>query len=126
MTSPAIPMGSGLAIAQGAATNAGSLAAAAAPGSDQAKIAKVAKQFEAIFIRQMLAEARKTSFNDGLFGGQGDQTFREMQDSRFADIAAEKGTFGMAKMIERQLLARSNATMPAPVAPAAAGTRTGG
>ena len=84
----------------------------AAPGQDRAKIKQVARQFEAIFVRQMLAEARKTSLagpDGGLFGGQGDQTFREMQDSRFADIAAQKGTFGLAKMIEKQLLARAAA-----------------
>lgn len=96
-------------------------AAPVAPGSDRAKIAKVAKQFEAIFIRQMLASARRTSLDkDGLFSSQGADTFRDMQDSRFADIAADKGTFGMARMIEKQLLARSATSAPA------ANTRTGG
>jgi flagellar protein FlgJ len=93
-----------------------------APGSgagmDRAKMHKVAQQFEAIFVRQILAEARKTSLDggeNGLFGKQ-DQTFREMQDARYADIAASKGTFGLARMIEKQLLARSAASAPAPKA----------
>lgn len=69
-----------------------------------AKLAEVAQQFEAIFVRQMLAAARKADFGgDDVLGGQGMDTFRQMQDERFADIAAERGSFGMAKMIEAQL-----------------------
>lgn len=98
------------------------------PGAeaDAAKIRQVARQFEAIFVRQMLAEARKTSLDNGensLFGQQ-DQTFREMQDARFADLAAEKGTFGLARMIEKQLTARSAASAPASL-PASAGKAGG-
>ncbi|MDE2405407.1 MAG: rod-binding protein [Sphingomonadales bacterium] len=123
----ALPTAPALALATGAAGAAGA-AAPAAPGAQasRAQVAKVARQFEAIFIRQMLAEARKTTFDkDGLFSSQGNQTFQEMQDSRFADIAADKGTFGLAKMIEKQLLARSSASAPT-TAPAAATGQTGG
>ena len=68
-------------------------------------IAKAARGFEAIFVRQMLATARKADFggDDALTGGQGMDTFRQMQDQHLADIAAERGSFGMAKMIEAQL-----------------------
>ena len=78
------------------------LAATAKP--QNAKLAEVARQFEAIFVRQMLAAARKADFggDDGP-GGQGMATFRQIQDDRFADIAAERGSFGMAKMIAAQL-----------------------
>jgi len=75
-------------------------------GTDRAQLAAAAKQFEAIFVRQMLAAARKTHFGDdasGLGGGQGADTFRSMQDEHFADIAADTGAFGLAKMIEQQL-----------------------
>jgi peptidoglycan hydrolase FlgJ len=69
-----------------------------------AQLAEVSQQFEAIFVRQMLAEARKTHFgDDSLLGGQGMDTFRQMQDDRFAQIAAERGSFGLGKMIEAQL-----------------------
>ena len=75
----------------------------AAPARDP-QVTKVAQQFEAIFVRQMLAEARKSHLSgDDLLGGQGMETFRQMQDDRFADIAAERGSFGLAKMIEAQL-----------------------
>ncbi|MBU6266139.1 MAG: rod-binding protein [Sphingomonadales bacterium] len=91
--------------------------APAAPSANRAQVAKVAKQFEAIFVRQMLAEARKTTFDkDGLFSSQGSETFMQMQDERFADIAASKGTFGLATMIEKQLLAHPGAAPSAPAA----------
>ena len=75
----------------------------ASHGTDRAQLVAAAKQFEAIFVRQMLAAARKADFggDDGP-GGQGMATFRQMQDDRFADIAAERGSFGMAKMIAAQ------------------------
>jgi flagellar protein FlgJ len=74
-----------------------------AKSDDRAKLKEAAKQFEAIFVRQMLAAARKTSFDDGLFDGQGMDTFRQMQDERFADIASQTGALGLASMIEAQL-----------------------
>ena len=79
---------------------------AAAPDVTPAhqKIAQSAEQFEAIFVRQMLAEARKSHFGgDALFGGQGMETFRQIQDERFADIAARSGAFGIGKMVAAQL-----------------------
>ncbi|MDE8651145.1 rod-binding protein [Novosphingobium album (ex Liu et al. 2023)] len=72
--------------------------------SDRAKLAEVAKQFEAIFMRQMLAAARKTDFGgDDLFGGQAMETFRQMQDEHFADLTAKSGSLGLAAKIEAQL-----------------------
>ena len=43
-------------------------------------------------------------------------TFRQMQDERFADIAAQRGAFGIAKALEAQL-ARMVEPDPAPIAP---------
>ena len=79
-------------------------AASAKPQGQRAQLAAAAKQFEAIFVRQMLASARKTDFGGGgLFDSEALGTFRQMQDERFADIASERGAFGMAKMIEARL-----------------------
>ena len=59
---------------------------------------------EAKVLRQMLASARKTDFGgSSLFDSEALGTFRQMQDERFADIASERGAFGMAKMIEARL-----------------------
>ena len=85
-------------------------AAPAAPApQDREKLAKAAKDFEAIFVRQMLAAARKTDFGgNDLFGGAGLDTFRQMQDERFAEIAAERGTFGIARLLEGRLAAKGS------------------
>lgn len=75
----------------------------ASHGSDRERLAGAAKAFEAIFVRQMLAAARQSGFGDSLIGGQGLETFRAMQDSHFADLAAQTGSLGLAKQIEVQL-----------------------
>jgi flagellar protein FlgJ len=70
---------------------------------DRQALAKAATRFEAIFARQMLASARKAGFGDSLFSSQGNDTFRQMLDERFADIMADSGSLGLGKTIETQL-----------------------
>ena len=76
--------------------------AAAAPQSPQsASLRKAAQGFEAIFVRQILASARQSSLGDeDLFGSQANDTFTQMRDERFADIAASTGAFGLARQLE--------------------------
>jgi flagellar protein FlgJ len=69
----------------------------------RAKLGGAAKEFEAIFVRQMLSSARKASFGDELFGSSATDTFRDMQDSQYADLTAKSGTLGLAKQIEAHL-----------------------
>lgn len=75
----------------------------ASHGTDRAQLAAAAKQFEAIFVRQMLAAARKTHFGGDALDSQGMDTFRTMQDANFADLAANTGAFGIARQIEAAL-----------------------
>ena len=82
--------------------------AAKADATDREKLKVVSKQFEAVFVREMLAAARKTSFGSeggagDIDGGQGLDTFRQLQDERFADVTAQSGTLGLAKIIEAQM-----------------------
>lgn len=80
------------------------LSAASPAGSDRARLGEAARQFEAIFLRQMLSAARNADLGgDELFGGQGEETFREMRDARFAEIASNTGAIGLAASIEAQL-----------------------
>ena len=80
------------------------LGAPAASGGQQERLAEAAQQFEAILLRQMLAAARNTDFGgNDLFGGQGEDTFREMRDAQFAQVASESGALGFAARIEAQL-----------------------
>lgn len=72
--------------------------------TDRQKLSAVAKQFEAIFMRQMLSAARKTDFGgDQLFSSQALDTFNQMQDEHFADVTAQTGTLGFASIIEAQM-----------------------
>lgn len=75
----------------------------ASHGTDRERLAGAAKAFEAIFVRQMLAAARQSGLGESLIGGQGLETFRAMQDSHFADLAAQTGALGLARQIEAQL-----------------------
>lgn len=80
------------------------VSATAPGGSERERLAEAAKQFEAIFVRQMLSAARKADLGgDELFGGSGDETFREMRDAQFAEAAASTGALGLATKIEAQL-----------------------
>lgn len=71
--------------------------------TDAKKLHEVAQQFEAIFVRQMLAESRKSNLGDQLFSGQGTDTFREMQEQTIASATTKSGGLGFAKMIEKKL-----------------------
>ena len=94
-----------------------------------AQIKKTSQQFEAIFVRQMLSEAHKSSFGETMTDSKGADTFTDMQDARFADIASQKGAFGLGAMIEKQLIHREHqgsGTAAAPAAPAPPVPGTGG
>lgn len=110
--------------ATSAATTASPAAIAAKPRDDREELKAAAKQFEAIFVRQMLAAARSTSFDkDGLFDSQAMGTFRQMQDDKVAQTVADTGALGMATMIEAQLArflpaAQTSAQAPAQTNPA--------
>jgi len=68
--------------------------------ADQAKTA--AKQLEAFFLRQLLAEARPAG-GGGIDSGFAGDTFKQMLDEALADKMAGAGGLGMAAMFERQL-----------------------
>jgi len=91
----------------------------AQPQNQREQLAAAAKQFEAIFVRQMLSAARKTDFGgEKLFDSQAMGTFRQMQDERVADTVSSTGAFGMAKMIEARLVQMLPAEKPAGEKPA--------
>jgi peptidoglycan hydrolase FlgJ len=62
---------------------------------------QTAQQFEAIFLRQMIASMRAPAIGDDLFGSDASNQFRDMSDARLADSMA--GKFGIAALIETQL-----------------------
>ncbi|MES2496782.1 MAG: rod-binding protein [Pseudomonadota bacterium] len=83
----------------------GALADPKAAELDQLKAA--AKQFEAIFTRQMLKSTRDAKLcDDDLFGSDATDQFRDMQDGNLADQLAGKGAIGIADLLVRQFQAR--------------------
>jgi flagellar protein FlgJ len=96
----------------GVSIKTGVLADPKASELDQLKAA--AKQFEAIFTRQMLKSMRDAKLSeDDLFGSDATDTFREMQHGQLADELANKGAIGIADLLVRQLEARVSKTGPA-------------
>lgn len=65
-------------------------------------LAKVAKQFEAVFMRQMIGSMRQAGLAEDAFGSSASEQFRDMQDSNLADSMADKGGFGIAQLLLQQ------------------------
>ena len=74
-------------------------------------LAKAAKAFEAVFLRQMIGSMRQASLGDELFGSSAADQFRDMSDARLADSMAEGKGFGIAELLTKQFAARA---VPAP------------
>jgi len=72
--------------------------------SDDAEaLRNAAKQFESVFMSQMLKQMRSTVHKEEMFhGGAGEDIFTEMLDEKFAEKMSERGT-GIADMLFRQL-----------------------
>lgn len=87
----------------GAALSTAVSGVSGAVDATRAKLHGAAKEFEAIFVRQMLSSARQAGFGDQLFGSGAVDTFREMQDGKIADLVAQNGTLGLAKQIEAHM-----------------------
>ena len=52
-----------------------------------------------------MSAARASNFGDDDVFGKMDQTFVQMRDDRFAEIASQSGALGLAAQIERHLAA---------------------
>lgn len=63
---------------------------------------EVARQFEAIFLRQILSGLQKTDGHGG--DNSGDQLYRSMMIESVADSAAEAGGIGLSEVILRSML----------------------
>lgn len=79
---------------------------AARNAAQSGDLKKAAQAFEAIFLRQLLSSARATDFGgEKIFDGPGLTQFQAMFDGKIAEISAQRGAFGIAEAIERQLSA---------------------
>jgi len=78
-------------------------AAAAAKAKQRAELEKVAKNFEAIFVRKMVSTMRSASGGESLDGSAAVDQFQEMSDAKMADNLADHGGLGIAQMLLSQL-----------------------
>ncbi len=63
------------------------------------KLAKVAQQFEALFVGQMLKSARAAALAVDPLEGQAGATFHDFQDEQRAQALAKAAPLGVAKML---------------------------
>lgn len=74
---------------------------------DRAQIEKVARDFEAVFARQLISSMRDAGFGDALFPGQSTH-FRDLYDQQLAKTLSSAGAgLGLAPVIARQLSAQA-------------------
>ncbi|GHV15091.1 hypothetical protein AGMMS49938_12480 [Fibrobacterales bacterium] len=78
--------------------------------TDDAKKWKAAQEFEAMFVHQMMKSMRKTVPQDEEMSS-GRRIFTEMLDEQISNSASKNGSFGIAKMVYKEL-AGENATPP--------------
>lgn len=87
------------------ADRAESMVSRASQERDIGKIKQLSKDFEAIFLEQMLRTMRSSVQKSGLIdGGNAEEIYRSMLDSEYAKLMAGQSSSGLAQMIERQLL----------------------
>ena len=71
--------------------------------SDNAALNEVADQFEAIFIENLLKQARDSKLSDGLFDTNADDNFVEMFDRELANNSSKSVDIGIAQAIIQQM-----------------------
>ena len=62
----------------------------------------VAEQFEAIFVHQMLKQARQGKLAEGIFSSEAQDTFNNMLDIEYSQILSKKNNFGIADALIKQ------------------------
>lgn len=72
--------------------------------SEQEKIGKLCREFEAVLLRQILQAAQKTVITSELTPeAAGSEMYRDLITSQLAEAISHSGSFGFAKDLEREL-----------------------
>jgi peptidoglycan hydrolase FlgJ len=82
---------------------------------EREKIAEVSKQFEAVLLKQILSQAQKPLFKNSLVGESGSSgaIYQDMVTQQLADRISRGGSFGFAKVLEKELSAQHLKKVPA-------------
>jgi flagellar protein FlgJ len=95
----------------------------AAAKDPKAAIKETAKQFEALFMQQLMKSMREATISSGMLDNEGTKLGTEMLDSQYANkMSGLPG--GLADAIARQLERQMGGAAAAPSTPAAAGAAT--
>ncbi len=71
---------------------------------EKEKLKKACKDFEALFVNQLMKEMRKTVKKSGFMdGGNAEKIFQSMLDEKYAEAIADSGEMGLADMMYRQI-----------------------
>ena len=72
--------------------------------TDREKVGEACRQFEAVLLRQMLGEARKTVISSGAEDDPAvSGIYNDMITNQLADGISRSGAFGLARSLESQL-----------------------
>jgi len=113
----------GVAGASGDATSIAALRSAAAR-DPKAAIRETAKQFEALFMQQLMKSMREATMSSGMLDNSGTQLGTELLDTQYANkMSGLPGGLAaaIARQLERQLGSGAAAALAAPAAAGAAG-----
>jgi len=99
---------------QGAAMLAQSAQTRAPAAANNAEVAaKTSKEFESVFISHFLGSMFQGISTDGpTGGGQGEEMFRSLMIDQYGKSIEQRGGFGLATAVQRQLLKHQE--VPAP------------
>jgi peptidoglycan hydrolase FlgJ len=75
-------------------------------GPEDEALMNVSKQYEGLFVNQLVNAMRKTVDQGGglIPQSQGERVFQAMLDSEYAQKISDAGTLGLGRMIYEQLL----------------------
>lgn len=76
------------------------------------KLLQASKDFEAIFVRQILASMHTNTTKNTVFGnsGQGQEIYQSIYDSKLADQIAQGQGLGVGKVLYRQISQQNHLT----------------
>ena len=97
------------------------LAAAPKPTGDTAKADAASKEYESVFISQFLGSMFSGISADGpTGGGEGEEMFRSLMIDQYGKSMEQRGGFGLASALQRQLLKHQEIPVANDAVPAAA------
>lgn len=80
-------------------------AAPALSAKDIAKAEETAKEFEAVFVSEMMKPMFEQISTDGMFGGgKGEEVFRGMLLQEYGKMVAQSGSIGLSDQIKQQMI----------------------